>query len=500
MRSKTLLKYLLIVSDAVAQLTALKVAGIVVQGPLVMVILKAHILHKAPELLAPSSMFKLSVSWVHRFVQDVMNWSSCKGTQVAHKIPPNGADLCKLAFLRLIFAIALHGIKPSMIINADQAGITLMPSGKQTYEVRGSKDVTVHAHEEKHQILQFQSVWGGSTKASLPSKDAPRRDEADQLGFKYAHGDTCHWSSKETTKKVHSSAWIIKVLILFLDKQIKNDPSLNEDSKAILLIDVWPVHIAKKNPDDFLPWLHATYKNRCFQPADIGLQHIVKHIVKQSAVDFLVGSATQKLMSGQKASNVILPTDLPTLRNASIAWLLDAYNHLDERPELVWKAWKKCEANGWNLSYECLTSAAARERLEEVMRSNLEFSAEFRRFDIVTGNVEGDLEGVFESPDDNLTLDTDVLAKACLAAGTAREMSGEVDVGSDDEFLDSSGNDLDFEAIDNSPVAVAMIDSPPDVIQATSSPSKSFNEAPPAGGPSCRCSPSTLPGPQTNQL
>ncbi|CDO78168.1 hypothetical protein BN946_scf184676.g2 [Trametes cinnabarina] len=79
MRSKTLSKYPLIVSDAVAQLTALRVAGIVVQGPLVMAILKAHILHKAPEVLAPSSMFKLSSSWVHRFVQDVMNWSSRKG-------------------------------------------------------------------------------------------------------------------------------------------------------------------------------------------------------------------------------------------------------------------------------------------------------------------------------------------------------------------------------------------------------------------------------------
>ncbi|OSC97296.1 hypothetical protein PYCCODRAFT_1377428 [Trametes coccinea BRFM310] len=233
-----------------------------------MAILKAHIIHKAPELLAPTSKFKLSSSWVHRFVQDVMQWSSRKGTRAARKVPPNSAELCELAFLRLVFAIALHGIKPSMIINADQAGILLMPSGKQTYEVRGSKDVTVHAHDEKRQMtvvvassldgqmLPFQSVWGGSTEASLPSKQAPRRDEADQLGFTYAHGDTRHWSSKETTKK-----WVIEILIPFLDAQREKDPALNGDSKAILLIDVWPVHIAKKSPDDFLPWMKATYKN-----------------------------------------------------------------------------------------------------------------------------------------------------------------------------------------------------------------------------------------------
>ncbi|KAI9059118.1 hypothetical protein FKP32DRAFT_1580172, partial [Trametes sanguinea] len=233
-----------------------------------MTILKAHILHKAPELLSPTSTFKLSSSWVHRFVQDVMNWSSRKGTRAARKAPSNAADLCELTFLRLVFAIALHNIKPSMIINADQAGVSLMPSGKQTYEVRGSKDVTVHAHEEKRQmtlvvassldgkLLPFQSVWGGTTEASLPSRDAPRREEADALGFKYAHGDTRHWSSKETTKQ-----WIIEVLIPFLDEQIANDPDLNAESKAILLIDVWPIHIAKKNPDDFLPWMKMTYKN-----------------------------------------------------------------------------------------------------------------------------------------------------------------------------------------------------------------------------------------------
>ncbi|KAI0358757.1 hypothetical protein OH77DRAFT_1397063 [Trametes cingulata] len=231
--------------------------------------MRAHILHHAPHLLAPGSSFKLSSSWVHRFLQDVLDWSSRKSTRAARKVPPNGEDLCELTFLRLVFAIKFHNIKPSMIVNADQAGVLLMPSGKQTYEVKGSKDVTIHAHEEKRQMtivvgssldgkpLPFQSVWGGSTDASLPSKKAPRRSEADELGFVYAHGDTRHWSSKETTKK-----WILEVLDPFLARQrAAATPPLPDDEKAILLIDVWPVHIAKKNPDDFLPWLKATHKN-----------------------------------------------------------------------------------------------------------------------------------------------------------------------------------------------------------------------------------------------
>lgn len=56
--------------------------------------------------------------------------------------------------------------------------------------------------------------------------------------------------------------WVLEVLDPFLAKQrAAAMPPLPEDEKALLLIDVWPVHIAKKSPDDFLPWLKATHKN-----------------------------------------------------------------------------------------------------------------------------------------------------------------------------------------------------------------------------------------------
>ena len=51
-------------------------------------------------------------------------------------------------------------------------------------------------------FLPIQSVWGGKTAESLPSKKAARRNEADERGFTYAHGDKRHWSSRETTKDV----------------------------------------------------------------------------------------------------------------------------------------------------------------------------------------------------------------------------------------------------------------------------------------------------------
>ena len=62
-----------------------------------------------------------------------------------------------------------------------------------------------------------------------------------------------------------------------------------------------------------------------FQPADVGLQWYLKHHVKHSATDFFVTSATQDLNNNIPVDQIKLPTDLPSLRNASIGWLLDAY-------------------------------------------------------------------------------------------------------------------------------------------------------------------------------
>ena len=64
--------------------------------------------------------------------------------------------------------------------NADQTGVTLVPSGNErTYDVKGGKDVSVIGSEEKRaftaclgsaadgNILRFQSIWKGKTTNSL---------------------------------------------------------------------------------------------------------------------------------------------------------------------------------------------------------------------------------------------------------------------------------------------------------------------------------------------
>ncbi|PCH33286.1 hypothetical protein WOLCODRAFT_60336, partial [Wolfiporia cocos MD-104 SS10] len=193
-----------------------------------------------------------------------LNWSMRKRTCTSHKIPPNAEELCVRAFLRLCAAQKLETIHADFVVNANQSGVNILPMGSSSYEVKGSTNVHTLTHDEKRQftivlassmlgnILPFQSVWGGTTDESLPACSAHQCAEADALGFIYAHGDTCHWSSRDSTKE-----WVRVVLDPYLARMHEKH-HLPLTAKSILLLDVWPVHIANKNSEDFLPWLRWT--------------------------------------------------------------------------------------------------------------------------------------------------------------------------------------------------------------------------------------------------
>ncbi|KAF8599985.1 hypothetical protein BDV93DRAFT_448469 [Ceratobasidium sp. AG-I] len=196
----------------------------------------------------------------------VLGWSWRTGTKASRKRPKDWQAKGLLAFLRMVKNINHYRIKsPRMIVNADQTGVSLLPTGKKTWEVRGSDQVNTPNHDEKRQytmvvasscggdILPVQSVWGGTTNMSLPKANAPRRDEADLHGFTYAHGDKRHWSSLDSTK-----LWVQSTLVKYLDR-VRQEEKLPVDSPAILYIDAWPVHTAKSGPDCFIPWMARTY-------------------------------------------------------------------------------------------------------------------------------------------------------------------------------------------------------------------------------------------------
>lgn len=65
-----------------------------------------------------------------------------------------------------------------------------------------------------------------------------------------------------------------------------------------------------------------------FQPADVGLQRILKHRFRQHSLRYLVDSHTQQLRAGLTPENVRFNTSLPVLRNTSVMGLVDTWEFM----------------------------------------------------------------------------------------------------------------------------------------------------------------------------
>ena len=105
-----------------------------------------------------------------------------------------------------------------MVVNFDQIGNHILPSNGCTFNDCGAEQVDIVAKDEKlaftllvastadGDFLPFQQVWAGASVRSLPSKDAPRMQDALARGFDFdfakSNKKTSHFSTLKTMKEV----------------------------------------------------------------------------------------------------------------------------------------------------------------------------------------------------------------------------------------------------------------------------------------------------------
>lgn len=116
-------------------------------------------LSTVPEL----QTLRITDQTLRNILQYVLNWSYRCATRSAQKLPENWEILCEQQHARLVYTIRMRRVRhPALIVNADQAGEGIMPTGKRTWAVRGSKQVDTYGHGDKRQ------VWGLSIDLPLP--------------------------------------------------------------------------------------------------------------------------------------------------------------------------------------------------------------------------------------------------------------------------------------------------------------------------------------------
>jgi hypothetical protein len=150
---------------------------------------------------------------------------------------------------RCAYLINVHNIPPQLVVNTNQTGIHLIPTGgARTWETKGSKHVNVHGVEDKRQItvgvssvaigevLPFQIIFQGLTSRSLPPLTDGKRDCLDN-GWNLTFSGN-HWSTMVTCKD-----FVNTILTRYIDVQIEL-LGLPSDQDMIWLVDCWSVHIS----------------------------------------------------------------------------------------------------------------------------------------------------------------------------------------------------------------------------------------------------------------
>ncbi|KIK80670.1 hypothetical protein PAXRUDRAFT_15653 [Paxillus rubicundulus Ve08.2h10] len=340
-----------------------------------------------PKLL---TTFKCSEKFVWTFFDSVLNWSPQKGTHTAVKLPADTKAKCEECFFHLVYIIKWYSVPPKLVVGFDQIGNYVLSSSGTTFAERGSHQVDIVTKDEKHAytllvasmpegtFLPFQQVWGGSSPQSLPSVHAQGMDEAQANGFDFTFAKSnkrgSHFSTLKTMKE-----WVEHIFKPYCCYVIEVDPDLDDNQILIVYLNCYPVHMSQ----EFCSYIFNEYLHvilcfvpaSCtgiFQPADVGLNHIIKHHLKQHQTEYLVDLHQKQMDSGLTAEQVKFTTSLPVLRDASVAGIMAVYDFMMGQfgCELVQKSWEHCQVKDWNLSAKCLTNKAAQMALNEYLRSH----------------------------------------------------------------------------------------------------------------------------------
>ena len=273
-----------------------------------------------------SRSFRCSESFMGRFVKRKLGWSKRCGTQAGQKVPTDVMDQMKNHAFRLAVDIRDHSIPASCCANGDQTGFTYNKPGTSTYDPIGTNQVTIIGKEDKRsftimvgvsmsgEVLPFQIMYAGMTAGSLPEVNDPKsafkaaNDEAKRLRFRFESTKVPgnHWSNINTMK-----SYVRNVLSVYFNE--KRTLLKRKNQVCLWTIDCWSVHRSQEFRDwmrDNYPWILIRYvPGGCtglIQPCDVGIQRILKHAMKKTALSHIVKETVAHLDNNEDPETILL--------------------------------------------------------------------------------------------------------------------------------------------------------------------------------------------------
>jgi hypothetical protein len=332
-----------------------RAAGVALTLPGIRGIMVAMIRHQAShlfdEIKPDGSRFQCSETFVRKYLQNQLGWSLRRATKAAQKVPADYERILMEAFLREAYVVRNHAVPAALRVNTDQTNIIYQQGTTSTWEKRGAKQVATIGQEEKRaftlvpsisasgELLLMQLIYFGKTDASCPSKTSAHYRVAMELRFGIEPSkSSTYWSTIETMKKL-----VIEIISPYFELK-KKELGLSQNQHAIWKVDCWSVHRSR----EFIDWMEGKYPliivifipggcTGLWQPLDVGVQRVMKQSIKRSAHRDVVDEFLAYLADGKPPNELLLDTRLPTLRNRSLGWVVEAYHDINN-PILIKKA------------------------------------------------------------------------------------------------------------------------------------------------------------------
>jgi len=139
-----------------------------------------------------------------------------------------------------------------------------------------------------------------------PLSPVTANNEAKRLKFRFEHGGKKHWSNMTTMKD-----YVTHVLAVYFNTQCT---CLGRPNQVCLwVIDCWSIHRSQ----EFRSWMQDKYSwiliqyipggcTGIFQPCDVGIQRILKHAMRKTALSHIVKETVTHLDRNENPGTIML--------------------------------------------------------------------------------------------------------------------------------------------------------------------------------------------------
>ena len=325
--------------DVQNYIRALRQAGAPVSGQLVQAAAENIITAKDRNLLIENvGHIALSRGWASSLLKR-MGYVKRKATTKRSILSDSEFQAQKHRFLLEISGMVTeHKIPDQLVLNWDQTGLQLVPSGNWTLEEQGTKRVELQGLNDKRMItaiftcslsghfLPMQLLYTRKTSRCHPSFEFPPE-------FDVWHSPN-HWANQDTTLR-----FVNHVIVPYV-KKVRQEMKLRSDYPALVIFDVFRGQAVKEVHELLEENLIYVVKvlSNCtdkLQPLHLSVNKPTKDYIRQKFCSWYAEKVKAELDAGKSPDSVSVDLKMSVIKEVGARWLVSLYDYFLSNPSIV---------------------------------------------------------------------------------------------------------------------------------------------------------------------